>query len=399
MRIGLITGEFPPMQGGVGAFSERLAEAMAELGHEVHVVTHREARPDLVDGERYRLTQLREPVDAGWGLLHPVSRRWGWSDVARVAQVAIRYDLDVLNIQYQAAAYNMRNPAINLAPWRLKGLAATVITYHDLRVPYLFPKAGRLRGYVVRLAAKKSHGVIVTNAGDRETVEQWVLGTTQVTEIPIGSNIKVHEATPQALSAARRQLGVRDGAFVLGYFGFLNASKGADLLVQALEQLDKDVHLVFIGGRAGSSDRENNERFVERVDQETEQRGLGQRVHATGFLPDRETSHYLQAADLIVLPYRDGASLRRGTLMAALAHGRPVVSTAPETPVTQLSHGENIWLAERDDAEALAAAIGNVRQDDALRARLASGARRLSGAFSWEGIASRTVAFYEALEA
>jgi hypothetical protein len=31
MKIGLITGEYPPMQGGVGAFTQELARAMAAL--------------------------------------------------------------------------------------------------------------------------------------------------------------------------------------------------------------------------------------------------------------------------------------------------------------------------------------------------------------------------------
>jgi len=39
MRIVLITGEFPPMQGGMGDFTNELGKALAELGHEVHVIT------------------------------------------------------------------------------------------------------------------------------------------------------------------------------------------------------------------------------------------------------------------------------------------------------------------------------------------------------------------------
>lgn len=397
MRIGLISGEFPPMQGGVGAFSERLAQAMAGMGHTMHVVTHREARPRQEGGARYSLSELKEPLETDWGLLHPVGRHWRWGDVSRIAEVAIRYDLDVLNIQYQAAAYNMRIPAINLAPWRLKGLATTIVTFHDLRVPYLFPKAGRLRQFVVRLAARKSDGIIVTNSGDRESVAGWALGKTRVAEIPIGSNIIVHEATPQTVRDARREMGLSDEVFLLGYFGFLNPSKGADSLVQALARLDGDVHLVFIGGRTGSSDRQTNEQFVAQVEREMEARGVSERVHSTGFLPDKITSYYLQAADLIVLPYRDGASLRRGTLMAALAHGKPVVTTQPQTSAPKLSHGENIWLVEPDDPEALAAAIDVVSKDSALRAKLADGAKRLSREFSWAGIAARTVSFYEEL--
>lgn len=397
MRIGLITGEFPPMQGGVGAFTDRLAQAMAAEGHQVHVITHRKARPDRRVGGLRELARLREPLEQEWGLLHPVGQRWGWRDVGQIAQVALRHELDVINIQYQAAAYNMRSPAINLAPWRLRGLATTVVTFHDLRVPYLFPKAGSLRNYVVRLAARKAQGAIVTNAEDEATVTGWGMAPAAVRRIPIGSNILVHEVGDGEIRVARRRIGVADDAFLLGYFGFLNASKGADSLVQALSSLDDSVHLMLMGGRTGSSDADNNRRFVEYVEALAEEGGVLQRLHWTGYLPDRDLSVLFCAADTIVLPYRDGVSLRRGTLMAALAHGRPIISTEPVRPIAELEHGRNIYLVPRDNIDALVRAITSLKRDAKARAKLASGAQTLSATFSWKGIASRTLTFFQQL--
>ncbi len=64
-----------------------------------------------------------------------------------------------------------------------------------------------------------------------------------------------------------------------------------------------------------------------------------------------EVSANLLAADCAVLPYREGASLRHGSLMAALAHGLPIVSTTltgcPAEAMKQfpmLEHGENALL-------------------------------------------------------
>ena len=42
-----------------------------------------------------------------------------------------------------------------------------VSTFHDLLVPYLFPKAGPLRWKVVEYLARRSDAVIVTNEEDR----------------------------------------------------------------------------------------------------------------------------------------------------------------------------------------------------------------------------------------
>ncbi|MDY7041557.1 MAG: glycosyltransferase, partial [Chloroflexota bacterium] len=105
----------------------------------------------------------------------------------------------------------------------------------------------------------------------------------------------------------------------------------------------------------------------------------------------------LLAADICVLPYRDGASFRRGSFMAALAHGRAIVSTTPRVPVPELRDEENILLTQPDDPPALAAAISRLARDSILRQRLADGAATLAQQFTWEKIATRTLALYEAL--
>ncbi len=396
MRLGLITGEFPPMEGGVGAFTERLAQAMAELGHEIHVMTQRLARP-AAEGTKASWRDWRKPLHTEWGYLHPIVRRWNWGAVGQLAQIALRYELDLLNIQYQAAAYHMRNPAINLAPWRLRGVAPVVTTFHDLRVPYLFPRAGALREAVVRLTAQKSNGVIVTNEEDHLVLRGWLGDQANIAEIPIGSNIRFHEAGPDELTRVRQRIGLKGSHFLLGYFGFLNPSKGADLLVGALGRLPEEVQLIFLGGQAGSSDQQINQAFAQSVAGDARRLGVDHRVRWSGFLPDRELSIMLQACDLLVMPYRDGVSLRRGTLMAALAHGRAIISTAPAHPVEQLKHGDNIWLAPAADAEALAQAIDQLRSQAELREKLAHGASKLAGQFGWEAIAQRSLRIFEGL--
>ncbi|MDX1688438.1 MAG: glycosyltransferase family 4 protein [Candidatus Promineifilaceae bacterium] len=397
MRIGLVTGEYPPMQGGVGAFTRELAHALDDLGHEVHVVTHREARPSPPAGERYSLQQLREPIDVAYAHLHAQARRWRWGDVNMVADVVRRYDLDVINVQYQAAAYNMLSAAINLAPWRLKGLIPVAVTFHDLRVPYLFPKVEPLRHFMVRFMARQAHGVIATNYEDYATLQTWGIEEACIRQIPIGSNITVHTPEEVDVLVTRRKLGLRPADVLLGYFGFLNESKGADTLVRALARLDERFHVVFIGGRTGASDTANNQAFLGRLERLIDEMGVGERVHWTEFLPDEAVSAHMAAADVMVLPYRDGVSLRRGTLMAALAHGRPVVSTRPATPIPALRHGKELWLAPPADADGLADAIRTVAEDDDLRQQLAVGAKQAAQQFTWDKIGRRTAAFLEEL--
>ncbi len=392
MRIGFVTGEYPPMEGGVGAFTQELARGMAALGHEIHIITSRDARP--ADYLR-RIATVRSPIDIGFAQLHPHIGRWRWPSLAAVADIVLRQELDVVNIQYQAAAYNMRSPAINFLPWRLKGLAKTAVTFHDLRTPYLFPKAGWLRRTAVNFMARQAHGVIVTNREDH----QLLIANCQllIVRIPIGSNIQAHVRDEAAVTAVRQQLGLRSDDCLLGYFGFLNQSKGADTLVAALAQLPPRFHLLFIGGQTGASDSDNNRAYLAALKARIAVAGLDGRVHWTGFVTDEQVSHFLHAADVMVMPYRDGASLRRGTLMAVLAHGRPLIATTPATFTPELAHSENSWLVLPGDASGLSQAIQQVAADDPLRQKLGAGAAQTAGLFGWQQIAGETAVFFEKL--
>lgn len=389
MKIGLVTGEYPPMQGGVGAFTQELARAFHAAGHEVHVITNREARP--AGGKRSPGT-AREPVDIGFAQLHPRVGRWRLPSLDVVADICLRYELEVMNLQYQPAAYNMNSAAINLLPWRLRHVTTTIATFHDLRVPYLFPKAGPLRQKAVTFLAQHADGVIATNQPDASALQQ--LTARPLVQIPIGSNIKAY--TPHAVEIAevRGQLDLAPDDILLAYFGFLNESKGADTLLAALAQLEPRYHLVFVGGQTGASDA-TNAGFLEQIKAMVGQLGLDQRVHWTGFLSDGRVSAHLHAATAVVLPYKDGVSLRRGTLMAALAHGRPVITTKPHAVDPALQDNDALVLVPPEDPGQLAAAIRAVSNDPQFQANLATAARALAGSFAWPVIAARTLAFYQ----
>ncbi len=94
------------------------------------------------------------------------------------------------------------------------------------------------------------------------------------------------------------------------------------------------------------------------------------------------------------MPYHDGASLRRGTLMAGLAHGRPLITTHPTHPLPELRHGENVWLVPPADAAALGEAIRQLGGDASLRAQLGTAAQLLAEQFTWDKIAAQTAVFF-----
>jgi glycosyltransferase involved in cell wall biosynthesis len=198
----------------------------------------------------------------------------------------------------------------------------------------------------------------------------------------------------------------------VAYFGFLNASKGGRALVDLLARLrgsGRDVRLLMIGGRTGASDP-SNAAYLAELEADLARAGLNDRVHWTGHLPPAEVSAWLHAADLVVLPYAEGASYRRGSLLAALAHGRPVVTTRPAEPPPgalaglaaedippALEDGVSVRWVPPGDPGALADAVAALLADPAQAARLASGARAVARWFDWPVIAARHAALYKEL--
>ena len=373
----IVTGEYPPMEGGVADYSHILALRLEQRDVAVHVLTSADAGPS---GEREGIQ------------VHASMPDWSFRSAFKAfAALVDEIRPDVINIQYQTAAFGM-HPAVNMLPRRF-GKSPFVVTFHDLLVPYLFPKASLLRSWVNHELARSAAAVIVTNAQDRQQLER-VGGISRLEMIPIGSNITPTLPADYDRETWRRRWGVNSRTMLLCYFGFLNESKGGEELVDALRRvLDRGIpaHLMMIGGTVGASDP-TNKAYLEQVEARIAELGLRDAVFWTGYMPNEQVSAAFMSADACVLPFRDGASFRRGSLMAALAHGLPVISTTPQVPAPELQDGGNILLTPPQDPAALANAIERLHSDLALAQRIGEGAQALSRLFDWDPIADRTVA-------
>jgi glycosyltransferase involved in cell wall biosynthesis len=406
MRILFITGEYPAMQGGVGDYTRRLSQALGELGADVHVLTHADAGGD----------HLRAPSAAYEPTVHAAMTSTGWALWGYALQAIRELQPDIVHIQYQSAAYGLR-AEVNLLPWRLRRLRGrppghgahlcTLTTFHDLRFPYLFPKAGPLRHQAVLALARQSDASVVTNPADWVRLQAAGLAY-KLHPIPIGSNIQCEPPPDYERDRQRARWGADRDTWLLGYFGFLNAGKGGETLVRCLAELvaaGRPARLLMVGGQVGASDP-TNLAYLAKVEALIAELGLTDRVQWTGFTDPPEVSANLLAADCAVLPYREGASLRHGSLMAALAHSLPIVST--EVPAAVRAepglfplpvNGESALLTRPDDPAGLAAAVTRLMTEEGLAARLGAASATLARAFAWDVIARRHLDLYGQLNA
>ena len=428
MNILFVTGEYPPQQGGVGAYTAELGQALIEIGATVHVLTTQENAAD----------QSASPTDPAiltdLPTVHPLVQKWGWLTPATIRNVAEQVDADWIHVQYQTAAFGM-NPTINFIPywWQStiypsrkvpyhisKNRNGTELfletiktqakrgttqqpniawTYHDLLVPYLFPKAGsRIRRWITERPARDCDLVIATNLGDyQQLVERQPDHQRKFANIPIGSNIVGQTLTAAERSSRRQLRGYTNDEFVIAYFGFLNRSKGGTTLIKTLHILVEahtNVRLLMIGERVGASDP-TNYAYLQEVEALIRSLGVEDKVQWTGGQESSAVSADLAACDVLLMPYEDGASLRRGTLMAGLANYCAIVTTTPEAPLSELVHERDLLYVPPHDPAAAAAAIDLLMADPALLDTLRKNAGERSQLFTWQKIAKEHQALYE----
>jgi glycosyltransferase involved in cell wall biosynthesis len=356
----MVCPSYPPgdLTCGVGDYTRCLAEALAGQGEEVTVVAAKAWRGPARGGVTV-LPILDDP--APW-----------WRVVAA----------DVVNVQYA--------PDLYPGPRRRRLLRAvlglrSVVTFHTLVDGT--PASGAT---ALGLLLSARH-VVAANEEVSGMVRRrlpWL--TRRLTEIPIGSNIAALPAGDRG--ATRAALGVPAGAPLLAHFGLVYPGKGMETLLEALAALRRtapETRLVVIGDT-----RETERDYRAGLAARAARLGVAAAVTWTGRRADDEVSRILAAADVFVAPFDAGASIRRGSLMAGLAHALPVVSTVSPVASAYLRDGDNLALVPPRDPAALAARLAVLLASPAQRARLAEGARKLAARVAWPAIAEETRAVY-----
>ncbi len=236
--------------------------------------------------------------------------------------------------------------------------------------------------------------VQVTNREMEELVLETGMAPEKVHRIPIGIDVETFPLrSSYAIGHARRELGLPESAFVVGSFQKDGVGwgeglepkliKGPDVLVAAAERLRERIpELAFLltGPARG---------FVKAG---LEQAGIPYR-HL--LFPDVDAvSKAYEAIDLCLVASRDEGGPR--AVLEAMATGVPLVTTRVGQAADLVRHGENGWMVEVDDVDALTLWAGHVvaASDDELE-RVRAAGRATAEANSYPALQARWRALLE----
>ena len=192
-------------------------------------------------------------------------------------------------------------------------------------------------------------------------------------------------------SAARRQIGWHESAFIVGYVGrlqMIGLDKGVGTLVQALAQVE-GAHLALVGGP---------EDMAAALRRQWLELGLPQdRFLYVGQVPPADVPHYVRAFDVCAMPHPPAVQFARYTsplkLFEYMASRRAIVASDLPAWSDVVCHEESALLVPPADSAALTQAIERLRRDPALRERLAETARkRVLAHYTWSARAEKILA-------
>ncbi len=403
MRVALVCGIYAPDRDGVADYLRRLAAELPAVG--VVPVLAAAGSPtshaDGIDASRVESNGSSATADDAV----PVTPSWSLRHLRRAARRLDALGCDVVHVQFAPSAYGY-SPAVGWLPALLR--TPVVTTLHEYgwwswpnRVPDVaWRRLERARAYdrESALLGPRSRALITTNAGHRAAVLARLRRNVEL--IPIGANVPGPlSSRSTAARLVRDRLRVPDGVPLLVFFGFVHPVKGVRELVDAVAALrdrGRRVRLVVAGGFASLALRgQEAVDFRAELEQRITDRRVTESVTLTGYLRGEEVSQLLSAADAVVLPFTAGVTTKSGSLVAALAHGAPVLATVPDEPDPELRDGETVVaIGARRDAAAIATALVRVLDDADLARRVAAGGRQVAALRSWPIIAGQHAEVY-----
>lgn len=359
----IITCEYPPLVGGVSDHTFLLATELAREGDEVEVWAPPGpgAPPDDP-----RITVHVLPSLFGFDALRLLRRRL--KTLPEGTRVLVQYvptgfGMRMMNVPFAFLLSLQRRRGIDVyfhevgfPISRHERLRRNVAGVVHLLMAWLVTRAAR-RIYVAIPAWQTRLRRIGISARDPDRLVTWV---------PVPSNVP-DLVDPARVAAARERLVGTTSHLIVGHFGTFGRFHQRVLRPTLERVLDASAdRVVLLVGRGGGTLRDAI--IASRPD-------LADRVTATGGLEPAEVSAHVAACDLLVQPYDDGVSARRGSLMAGLALGRPIVTNAGEATDALWEHLEPVLLTRSDAPEELSAAVDRLSGNAELRARLGRTAR------------------------
>lgn len=331
-KILLITGSFPPDHCGVGDYTAKI------------------------------LSHLQKSKEFEVLLFH--KSNWKLNKFFKYIKEFYSAKANVYHFQYPTEGYGYSFlPLLLVAGLFLK---KTVITVHEIssrnRLAYIYTQV------LIFFASK----VAVANILEYRHACRFVLNKKKIVIIPIGSNI----------SKSDLNIHFQDRNIDLAYFGHIRPIKGIESFLEAVSKLNSKFKIKIIGQVL-----EKYLSFFEYVKSQCQKLDIELLLNKD----ESEVASILSNVKIIYLPFPDGISNRRGTLLAAIENGCTIVSTKSQMEEFNAFFDKYCYLVESNEEAALI--IENLLSEKIFPKELTE----IKYEFSWKKIVDEHLRLYKNL--
>lgn len=370
----LITSEYPPQLGGVSDYTHLVGHGLTDAGDEVHVW--------CPSSEEFSsaATQVLNPerVNPAGVFVHREFGSFSPADLRRVGKRLDQFPVTRrLLVQWVPQGYGYKSMNLPFCLWLWKRARVNrdrvEIMVHE---PFLaFGEGSRKQDLaaaahrvMVFILLKAAYRVWVSIPDWEERLRPFVFGgDKRFGWLPVPSNIPVIDDR-DGVAKARAQYASPDKVLI-GHFGAYDLYM-TELMLELLPLLlarDDKLSVILLGmGSVGLRDR--------LIKQHPD---LSEQIHASGTLTAENLSLHVSACDVMLQPYQDGVSGRRTSVMTALSHGVPVVTTSGKATESCWVESRAVTLTQVGDISAMVEITKRFSEDLPERRRLSAAGRAL----------------------
>lgn len=355
VTVAMVLSDGLGSRGGIGRVMTYLARQVAQDHPDIHIVACRSRLSD-----RALLKHLTMPLALALFVMRGVTRR-----------------IDVAHINIARHGSTWRKMLFVRAAQRM-GCKVILHLHGSGYDAYFSTLSPALQGRIRALFNSVDAVVALSPYWQRVIVDQLHVPAERVHVIANG--VPVPDIVPSVRAVQAPP--------VILFMGELGPRKGTDILLAALANVDaQGLRFRAVMGGNGA---------VEEARQQAQVLGIADHVSFLGWVGEAEVNRHLEAATIFVLPSR--AENQPLSILEAMAHGLPVVSTRVGAIPEQILDTKTGLIVEPGDAAQLATALTRLLSDpEDARVMGQAGRARFIEEFALSSCADRFVRLYRSL--
>ncbi len=275
---------------------------------------------------------------------------------------------DMIHLQYEAFSFNQ---SYLLPIYLMHQSQPFIVTFHEV-----FQKS-LMQVWRDKKIIKNCSAAIVNDRGRYlSLLKLSPESKNKIHTLSVGSNLP----NPQAQITSQK--------FLVGYFGFINAVKRLETLFVTFRLIHKQFPLAklrLIG------DFNPNAAEIINWKKWTVAHKLDHSVEWIGACQPLKASELIQQCQLMILPFSDGASPRRGSLQACLALGKALITSQPLLDEPEM---KGLCFMSSDDVSLWASKAIQILESPNLRESYEKTSLKISENFSWDKISQSHLDIY-----